>query len=254
MRVWNGWGCGIAIFRALNFQISEPEIWQKLLFLRNFRDFPGKFGLRKIFFGLWKWPFHTPPIHTPTKCRPILKPVPILKHAARTSTQQTSMRAKWLNISRFKLFRNISHARVACQLRTRPITRVLGKFCQEMFLSFLSRLQNENNRRERQRGKIEREGGKPRERERERIKSEIARERKKEKERERERDTHTHTIKTQNWVCEREKETGRDGERYMERERTREEERGETRRDKERQGERWREEEREKEIRSKRRR
>ena len=25
--VWNGWGYGIAFFRALNFQISEPEIW-----------------------------------------------------------------------------------------------------------------------------------------------------------------------------------------------------------------------------------
>ena len=48
--VWNGWGYGIAIFRALNFQISEPEIWQKSLFLRNFRDFPGKFGLWKNIF------------------------------------------------------------------------------------------------------------------------------------------------------------------------------------------------------------
>ena len=28
--VWNGWGYGIAIFRALNLQSSEPEIWQKL--------------------------------------------------------------------------------------------------------------------------------------------------------------------------------------------------------------------------------
>ena len=45
MGVWNGWGYGIAIFRALNFQISEPEIWQKSLFLQNFRDFPEKFGL-----------------------------------------------------------------------------------------------------------------------------------------------------------------------------------------------------------------
>ena len=45
MGVWTGWGYGIAIFRALNFQISEPEIWQKSLFLRNFSDVPGKFGL-----------------------------------------------------------------------------------------------------------------------------------------------------------------------------------------------------------------
>ena len=43
--VWNGWGYGIAFFRALNFQISEPEIWRKSLFLRNFRHFPGNFGL-----------------------------------------------------------------------------------------------------------------------------------------------------------------------------------------------------------------
>ena len=25
--VWSGWGYGIAFFRALNLQISEPEIW-----------------------------------------------------------------------------------------------------------------------------------------------------------------------------------------------------------------------------------
>ena len=43
--VWNGWGYGIAFFRTLNFQISEPGIWPKSLFLRNFGDFPGKFGL-----------------------------------------------------------------------------------------------------------------------------------------------------------------------------------------------------------------
>ena len=54
MGVWNGWGYGIAVFRALKFQISEPEIWQKSLFLPNFRDFPANFGLGKIFFGLCK--------------------------------------------------------------------------------------------------------------------------------------------------------------------------------------------------------
>ena len=43
--VWNSWGYGIAFFRALKFQISEPEIWQLSLFLRNFRDFPANFGL-----------------------------------------------------------------------------------------------------------------------------------------------------------------------------------------------------------------
>ena len=45
MGVWNGWGYGIAFFRALNFQISEPEIWRKSVFLRKFQDFAGNFGL-----------------------------------------------------------------------------------------------------------------------------------------------------------------------------------------------------------------
>ena len=45
MVVWNGGGYGIAIFRGLNFQISEFEIRQISLVLSNFRDFPGKFGL-----------------------------------------------------------------------------------------------------------------------------------------------------------------------------------------------------------------
>ena len=38
---------------------------QRSLSLRNFRDFPGKCGLWKIFSDSRKWPFHTPPIHTP---------------------------------------------------------------------------------------------------------------------------------------------------------------------------------------------
>ena len=38
--VWNGWGYGIAIFRALNLQISEPEIWKKSPFRRSAK-FPG---------------------------------------------------------------------------------------------------------------------------------------------------------------------------------------------------------------------
>ena len=45
MGVWNGWGYGIAFFRALKFQISGPEIWQESLFLRNLRDFLANFGL-----------------------------------------------------------------------------------------------------------------------------------------------------------------------------------------------------------------
>ena len=49
--VWNGWGYGMAggmalhFFRALIFQISEPEIWRKSLFLQNFKDFPRNIGL-----------------------------------------------------------------------------------------------------------------------------------------------------------------------------------------------------------------
>ena len=58
--VWNGWGYGIAFFRALNFQISEPEFWRKSLSLRNFRDFPGNFGPEKYFSDSGKWPFHIP--------------------------------------------------------------------------------------------------------------------------------------------------------------------------------------------------
>ena len=64
------WNC---IFRALNFEISEPEIWRKSLCLRNFRHFPGNFGLWNIFFGLWKMaiPYAANP-YTPTKCRSTL--------------------------------------------------------------------------------------------------------------------------------------------------------------------------------------
>ena len=65
--VWNGWGYGIAIFRALKFQISdsEPEIWRKSLFLRHFQDFLQISASEKYFSYSGKWPFHTPPIHTP---------------------------------------------------------------------------------------------------------------------------------------------------------------------------------------------
>ena len=66
--VWNGWGYGIAIFRALNFQISEPEIWQKSL-CGILGIFPKNSASEKYFSDSGKWPFHTPPIHTPTKCR-----------------------------------------------------------------------------------------------------------------------------------------------------------------------------------------
>ena len=42
--IWNGWEYRIAFLGALNLQISEPEIWQKSLSLRNLRDFPANFG------------------------------------------------------------------------------------------------------------------------------------------------------------------------------------------------------------------
>ena len=70
MGVWNGWGYGIAFFRALNFQISDPEFGKNRSFCGISRHFPGNFGLKKYFSNSGKWPFHTPPIHTPTKCRP----------------------------------------------------------------------------------------------------------------------------------------------------------------------------------------
>ena len=48
MGALNGWGYGIEFFRALNFQILEPEIWAKSLFLRNFRDSPAPPSHQKI--------------------------------------------------------------------------------------------------------------------------------------------------------------------------------------------------------------
>ena len=39
-------------WRCYKLQFSEPEIWWESLFLRNFRDFPGNFGLWKILLGL----------------------------------------------------------------------------------------------------------------------------------------------------------------------------------------------------------
>ena len=69
--VWIGWGYGIAFFRALKFQISEPEIWRNRSFCGNSRVSLEISASEKYFSDSGKWPFHTPPIHTPTKCRPI---------------------------------------------------------------------------------------------------------------------------------------------------------------------------------------
>ena len=69
MGVWNAWGYGIASFRALNFQMSEPEIWQTFAvsaeFLRMFLRIsaPEKYFLRTLENG------HSIRHHTPTKCR-----------------------------------------------------------------------------------------------------------------------------------------------------------------------------------------
>ena len=64
-------GMELQFFRAQNFQISEPEIWQKSFFSAEFQGFSRKIRpLKKYFSDSGKWPFHTPPIHTPTKCRP----------------------------------------------------------------------------------------------------------------------------------------------------------------------------------------
>ena len=41
-------------FSGSEFSISEPEIWQKSLFLGNLRDFPAKVQPLRNIFGLWK--------------------------------------------------------------------------------------------------------------------------------------------------------------------------------------------------------
>ena len=70
--VWNGWGYGIAFFWALNFQISEPEIGENRSFCGIYRILLQLSAFETKFSDTGKWSFHTPPIHTPTKCRPKL--------------------------------------------------------------------------------------------------------------------------------------------------------------------------------------
>ena len=67
---WLGvWNC---IFSGSEFQISEPEIWSKsLFFCGNSRILLEISASEKYFSDSGKWSSHTPPIHTPTKCRPI---------------------------------------------------------------------------------------------------------------------------------------------------------------------------------------
>ena len=53
MGVWNGWGYGIAFFRALSFLISEPEILQKKALSAEFLGISCKFRpLINIFWTL----------------------------------------------------------------------------------------------------------------------------------------------------------------------------------------------------------
>ena len=70
MGVWNGWGYGIAFFRALKFKILEPEIWPKIFHSAEYQAFSFKFRPLKNIFGLWKMaiPYATSPY--PTKCWP----------------------------------------------------------------------------------------------------------------------------------------------------------------------------------------
>ena len=66
--VWNGWGYGIAFFRALKYRSLKFGIY------RSFCGISGMFmhisASEKYLSDSGKWPFHTPSIHTPTKCRP----------------------------------------------------------------------------------------------------------------------------------------------------------------------------------------
>ena len=54
-------GMELHFFRPLKFQISE--------FLRKFTDLLQISASEKYFPGSGEWQFHTPPIHTPPKCR-----------------------------------------------------------------------------------------------------------------------------------------------------------------------------------------
>ena len=62
MEVWNGWRYEITIFRALNFQISEPEIG-KIALSAEIQGFLWKIRPLRIFCGLWKMalPYATNP-------------------------------------------------------------------------------------------------------------------------------------------------------------------------------------------------
>ena len=63
MEVWNGWGYAIAFFRALKSAKNRSFCGISEMFLQISAS-------EKYFSDSGTWPFHTPPIHTPTKCRP----------------------------------------------------------------------------------------------------------------------------------------------------------------------------------------
>ena len=64
--VGNGWGCGVAFFQALHSQVSEPDIWQRSLFLCTISGiFLEISASEKYFSNSGKLPFYTPPIQPP---------------------------------------------------------------------------------------------------------------------------------------------------------------------------------------------
>ena len=73
--VWNGWEYGIVILRALKFNFRSPKFGKDRSLSAEFQGFSRKFRPPKnVFSDSGKWPFRAPPVHTPTKCRPILCP------------------------------------------------------------------------------------------------------------------------------------------------------------------------------------
>ena len=66
MGVWNGWGYGIAFFRALNFKFRSLKFGENRFFCGNPRILLEISASEKYFSDSGKWSFHTPPIHTPT--------------------------------------------------------------------------------------------------------------------------------------------------------------------------------------------
>ena len=62
--VWSGWGMELNVFRLW---ISNFGAWNLAKIARIFLQISAS---EKYFSDSGKWPFHTLPIRTPTKCRP----------------------------------------------------------------------------------------------------------------------------------------------------------------------------------------